>query len=93
MNPAIQAICKSVLSYVRERAKCSGLFECPQECILSPELFSYFFINEVAIGVSLKGKYGRQTVQNKIEFFFFVTVCRRHTVVLRYFNRLTKPTK
>lgn len=91
MNPAIQAICKSVLSYVRERAECSGLFEWPQGCILSPELFSYFFINEVAIGVSLKGKYGRQTVQNTIEFFF-VTVCRRHTVVLQYFNRLTKPT-
>lgn len=75
MFKALQGVYKSVQACVREKCAYSGYFDCPkgvkQGCLLSPLMFS-FFINELAVELSKKGKHGIQLVPGAIELFLML---------------------
>eukprot|EP00745_Piridium_sociabile_P040619 TRINITY_DN784_c0_g2_i2.p1 TRINITY_DN784_c0_g2~~TRINITY_DN784_c0_g2_i2.p1 ORF type:complete len:579 (+),score=61.48 TRINITY_DN784_c0_g2_i2:324-2060(+) len=62
---ALKGVYKSVLACVRVNGIYSDFFDCPngvkQGCLLSPQMFS-FFINELAMELSRKGRHGIQLI-------------------------------
>ena len=72
---ALKAVYSSVLACVRVNGRYSDYFECfngvKQGCLLSPHLFS-FFINELAVELSKKGKHGVQIIPGTIEIFLLL---------------------
>jgi exonuclease III len=72
---ALKGMYESVLSCVRDKGYYSEYFNCPrgvkQGCLLSPQLFS-FFVNELAIEISKKGRHGIQLIPGAIEIFLLL---------------------
>ena len=72
---ALRGVYDSVLACVRDKGNYSEYFNCPQGvkqgCLLSPQLFS-FFINELAVEVSKRGRHGIQLVPGAIEIFMLL---------------------
>ena len=75
MYKALRGIYDSVTACVREKGVYSDFFNCPrgvkQGCLLSPQLFS-FFINELAIEISNRGRHGIQMIPGAIEIFLML---------------------
>jgi hypothetical protein len=72
---ALRGIYDSVIACVREKGYYSDYFNCPQGvkqgCLLSPQMFA-FFINELAIEMSKRGKHGIQLIPGAIEIFMLL---------------------
>ena len=72
---ALRGIYNSVFACVRDKGIYSEYFSCPQGvkqgCMLSPQMFS-FFINELAVEVSKKGKHGIQLIPGALEIFMLL---------------------
>lgn len=72
---ALRSIYDSVLACVRDKSIYTDFFECPkgvkQGCLLSPLLFS-FFVNELAVEISRKGRHGVQIIPGAIEIFLML---------------------
>ena len=72
---ALRSIYDSVLACVRDKSLYSSYFKCPhgvkQGCLLSPQMFS-FFINELAVELSKKGKHGVQFIPGAVEIFLLL---------------------
>ena len=72
---ALKGVYNSVLACVRVNSEYSNYFDCPigvkQGCLLSPQLFS-FFINELAVEISSRGKHGIQLLPGAIELFLLL---------------------
>ncbi|MCB4773643.1 MAG: hypothetical protein LGB05_08505, partial [Sulfurovum sp.] len=72
---ALKDIYASVSACVRDKCSYTKCFECPrgmkQGCLLSPPMFS-FFVNELAVEVSMNGKHGIQMIPGAIEIFLLL---------------------
>jgi hypothetical protein len=72
---ALKGVYKSVLACVRVNGIYSDFFDCPngvkQGCLLSPQMFS-FFINELAMELSRKGRHGIQLIPGAVEIFLLL---------------------
>ena len=72
---ALRGMYDSVLACVREKSIYSEYFNCPrgvkQGCLLSPQMFS-FFINELAVELSKKGRHGIQIIPGAVEIFLML---------------------
>ena len=72
---ALRSIYDSVIACVRDKGTYTDYFNCPrgvkQGCLLSPQMFA-FFINELALQMSSKGKHGIQLISGAIEIFMLL---------------------